>query len=395
MAKLGFREWWAAGRAIAAGDLLRHSGPHQFTRKFEEKFAAYLGVRHVLAVTNGTAALTAALTAAGVGPGDEVLVPAYTWMATATAPVTVGAVPVLVDIDETLTIDIADLERKITPYTRAIIPVHMANLPANMDAIMAIAARHRLVVIEDACQAVGVRYKDRYCGAIGDLGAFSFNKYKNMNIGDGGAVATSDTNCFARALNFHDLGIWARDYGIDSNQPTFIGGNLKATEIEGAMLQVQLSRLVPMMKARKERCAILTEEIRKAGWLRISPHNDPDNAVALAVIFDTEKEAEAYAQRPGVRRPYDNSKHIYTNWEPVLSRRTAHPKMNPWAWAHRDITYDPDICAKSLDILRRTCLIGFSERWPPAMEKLRAKGFTRPPGTSGVGPVVKRLPPQA
>ena len=132
--------------------------------------------------------------------------PAYTWMATAAAPVMVGAVPVLVDIDESLTIDPADIERKITPYTRAIMPVHMLNLPCNMDAIMAIAKKRKLLVIEDACQAVGVRYKDRYCGAIGDAGAFSFNAYKNINIGEGGAVITNDDRIFARARKYHDLG---------------------------------------------------------------------------------------------------------------------------------------------------------------------------------------------
>lgn len=364
MADVGVEEWVAAGRAIASGELLRYGPKARFTRQFEQRFGTMIGSRHVLAVNNGTAALIAALSAAGIGPGDEVLVPAYTWMATAAAPVMVGAVPVLVDIDETLTMDPVDLEKKVTPHTRAIIPVHMINLPTNMDAVMAVARRHRLIVIEDACQAAGVRYKEKYCGAIGDAGCFSFNQYKNINIGEGGAIATSDDRLFARALNYHDLGIWARNHSLESNEPVFVGVNMRATEIEGAMLNTQLTKLQPLLKRMKQRRNVLVEEIREEGKLRMSPHNDPDNAVALTVIFDTEEEAEAYArQRRAVYRVYDNSKHIYTNWEAILSKRTAHPKLNPWAWAHREISYDETTCAKTLDILRRTCRVALAESW--------------------------------
>src|SRR6185503_13656684 len=133
-------------------------------------------------------------------------------------PVMVGAVPILVDIDESLTIDPADIERKITPHTKAIIPVHMINLTCAMDQIMAIAKKHNLQVIEDACQAVGVRYKDRYCGAVGDAGAFSFNSYKNMNIGEGGAFVTNDGALYARARNYHDLGAPIRGHEETFNQ---------------------------------------------------------------------------------------------------------------------------------------------------------------------------------
>ena len=211
MANLGVREWLAAGRAIAEGNLMRYADKAHFVTAFERRLATYVGSKYALTVNGGTSALICALAAAGVGPGDEVLVPAYTWLATPAAAIIVGAVPILVDINDTLTMDPIDLERKITPFTKAIIPVHMANLPCAMDEIMAIARKYRLLVIEDACQAVGVRYKDKFCGALGDVGAFSFNKFKNINIGEGGAVLTSDDRLFARALNFHDLGLFARD----------------------------------------------------------------------------------------------------------------------------------------------------------------------------------------
>lgn len=375
MPNVGLREWLAVGQAIASGSLLRYGGKGRFTERFEQRMGAMLGAKHVLAVNSGTGALISALAAAGIGPGDEVLVPAYTWMATATAPVMVGAVPILVDIDESLTLDLADLERKITPYTRAIIPVHMGNSPCDMDAIMALAKQHKLVVIEDACQAVGVRYKDSFCGAIGDMGAFSFNAYKNINIGEGGAVITSDDRLFARARNYHDLGVWARGHDETYNEANFVGANMRVTEIDGAMLGVQLERLQPMLSAMRKRRAMVAPILAQSARMKVSPHHDPASAVTLTVIFPTCEEAAAFANERGITRLQDNSKHVYTNWESILAKRTHHPKLNPWVWAQREIEYAPDMCARTLDILDRTCRIPlglnyaapvmryFSERW--------------------------------
>ena len=149
--------------------------------------------------------------------------PAYTWVASAIAPLAVGAVPVLVDVNETLTMDPEDIKRKITPYTKAILPVHMLNLACDMDAITAIAKKHRLLVVEDACQAVGVSYKGRRLGTIGEVGAFSFNQYKNLNSGEGGAVITNDDRIFTRARMYHDVGSYTRDYEFEGNEPIFAG----------------------------------------------------------------------------------------------------------------------------------------------------------------------------
>jgi len=177
MPRVGAMELITLSRVIASGQLLRYrGGEHGFTTQFEKDLTKKLGVKHALTVNSGTSALVSALAAAGIGPGDEVLVPAYTWVATAIAPLAVGAVPILVDVNESLTIDPEDIKRKITPYTKAIIPVHMLNLVCDMDAITAIAKQHRLQVIEDACQAVGVTYKGRRVGTIGEVGAFSFNQ---------------------------------------------------------------------------------------------------------------------------------------------------------------------------------------------------------------------------
>lgn len=374
MPDVGVREWLAVGRAIASGHLLRYDQGANLTSRFERELGDAVGAKHVLAVNSGTSALVAALAAAGIGPGDEVLVPAYTWMATAAAPVQVGAVPVLVDINETLTIDPEDIRAKITPYTRAIIPVHMVNAPCDMDAIMSIAKEHGLIVIEDSCQAVGVPYKDRHCGAIGDLGTFSFNKMKNMNIGEGGAVLTNDERYFIRARSYHDLGSLVRQHGDRLNEPEFVGMNMKVTEIDGAMLRVQLKKVIPMLRRMQRRRAVLAEILQQSQEFSVTPHNDPASAVSLSILAPTREKAIELTGRRGVHnRLRDSSKHLYTNWEPILQKRTFHPKMNPWAWAKRDISYSPDMCARTLDILDRTCIVTLGLRYPTPLMALIAR----------------------
>lgn len=378
MPAMGMGEWIAAGRAIAQGQLTRHGKDARFTNAFERRLAEVTGAGHALAVSSGTTALISALVGAGIGPGDEVLVPAYTWMATAASVVMVGAVPVFVDIDETLTIDPADIERKITPYTRAIMPVHMGNAPCDMDAIMAIAGQHDLRVIEDACQAVGVRYKGRYLGAIGDLGAYSFNKMKNMNIGEGGAVLTSDHRYFVRARGYHDLGDLIRDHEEPLDAPSFIGTNFKVTEIQTAMLAVQLRKLGPTLERMRRRRAMMAGILSGSARFRVTPHNDRDNAVSLTILAPTKEAAIELQARRGVwNRLRDSSRHVYTNWEPILARRTSHPRLNPWAWANREIRYDKDMCSRTLDILDRTCVVNLGMNYPSVLMRRIAVGIAR------------------
>lgn len=375
MARPGLREWLAAGRVIAGGNMLRYGDPNGYTARFEQRFGKHVGAKHVLAVQSGTGALTAALAAAGIGPGDEVIVPAYTWMATAAAPVSVGAVPVLADIDESLTIDPADIIAKITPHTRAIIPVHMVNAPCDMDAIMAIAREHNLIVIEDACQAVGIPYKDRFCGAIGDAGTYSFNAFKNMNIGEGGALTTNSEKLFARARNYHDLGTFVRGHEETYNEPTFIGSNMRVTEIDGAMLGVQLSKLGPALERNRKRRAAVAEVVAGGSGYRMSPHLDEAQAMTATILFDRTEDAARFGALPGAYCLSDNSKHVYTNWEPILSKRTFHPDMSPWKWAKREIEYTPDMCKRTLDILARTCRVELGGRAPIPLLKRRVRGM--------------------
>ncbi|MFD1510933.1 DegT/DnrJ/EryC1/StrS family aminotransferase [Lacimonas salitolerans] len=356
MPRLGLREWFAVGRVIAHGDLLRTSSSLRLCQKFERGLARRLGARHTLAVNNGTAALITALQACRIGPGDEVLVSAYTWMASAAAVLHVGAVPVLVEIDQTLTMDIDDLAAKITPRARAIIPVHMNNRPCDMDRLLDIAAKHDLRVIEDACQAIGVRYKGRACGTIGDAGTFSFNQMKNMTCGEGGAVLTSDDLIYERAYCAHDMGVNFRKFAPHRTDQEFVGGNFRISEIEGAILNVQLSKLPGRMRAMRRRVAAMEPILKKAG-LPIAPHNNPGEACSIVVTFDTEAEAIEFAENIGVRRLFDNSKHVFTKWTAILDGRMAHPRFDPWAWAEDVSPPSADECPRTLDLLSRSCAI--------------------------------------
>lgn len=363
MAKIGVREWMAVGRVIASGQLARYGGGDGGSlEEFEHRLAVKLGVEHALTVNSGTSALICALVGAGVGPGDEVLVPAYTWIATAAAPLAVGAVPVLVDINETLTIDPDDIIRKIGPSTVAVIPVHIGNAVCDMDRIMNIAQQHDLSVIEDACQAVGASYKQRRVGSVGEAGALSFNQFKNINVGEGGAVVCNDDKVFERARMYHDAGAAFRGHQTAHDEPAFVGVNMKVSQIMGAMLNVQLSKLDPLISRLRKRRQLVADILSRNEAFRICPHNDIENAISLHVAFAAPEAAESFAiDNRGVHRLYDSSRHVFTNWKPVLERRMHHPGVDPFSRTKRDVGYHEDVCRRSIDILKRSCRIDLVE----------------------------------
>jgi dTDP-4-amino-4,6-dideoxygalactose transaminase len=367
---------WTLGR----GQLGRYARKGtSSTDRFERELENYTGARHALAVNSGTSALICALVGLRIGPGDEVLVPAYTWVSSAAAVVIVGAVPVLVEIDESLTIDPNDLERKITPRTRAVIPVHMLNLVCQMDRIMSIAAARGLAVIEDACQAVGTTYRGRRVGSIGDAGAFSFNQHKNIRSGEGGAVLTNDESIFVRAAMMHDVGSYTRPRRIEHPEPAFVGMNMRMPEIASAILRPQLNRLDRQMDRRRKRRAMILEKIAGEDGLRVTPHHDPAAAVGLAVTFDDPRDAARFAQARGVSRLIDTGRHVYTNWTPIRGRRTFDPRVDPWSGG--EVDYPIDSCPRTLQILERTCTISLDPNLPmPVMRVMahRMIGARRP-----------------
>jgi dTDP-4-amino-4,6-dideoxygalactose transaminase len=181
----------------------------------EKDFAKYCGAKYALATSSGTASLVASLIALGLKPGDEIIVPAYTFVASFSACIFAGLVPVLCEVDESLTMDPGDVEHRISSRTKAVMPVHMLGNPCNMDAIMAIAKKNGLSVIEDCCQAAGASYQSKKVGTMGDIGAFSLNVFKTINSGDGGLVVTSDQNLYETAFAVHDQGHKPSRLGVE------------------------------------------------------------------------------------------------------------------------------------------------------------------------------------
>jgi dTDP-4-amino-4,6-dideoxygalactose transaminase len=228
---------------------------------FETQFARFQGASHALCVTNGTSALEIALRALGVGPGDELITSPYSFVATPSAAFLIGARPVFADVDpETYLLDPVKVEAAIGERTKAVMPVHVAGCPADMDGIMDVARRHNLYVIEDACQAWGAAWKGTPVGAIGDLGCFSFQASKNINAGEGGAIITNNLELEERCWSLHNVG---RIRTGDWYQHEVLGWNHRMTEWQGAILLAQLERLPEHMKRRSNNAAYLTARLNE------------------------------------------------------------------------------------------------------------------------------------
>lgn len=216
---------------------------------FEQELATAIGTTHALAVTTGTSALIACLRGAGIGYGDEVIVPPYTFIATASAVLLVGAVPIFADIDPaTYTMDPAAIEPLITPRTRAVMPVHIGGLPADMDAINAIAKRHNLLVIEDACQSIGAQWNGKLTGSLADMGTFSFQSSKNINSGEGGAITTNNAKLWEGAWSYKNCG---RVRGGAWYRHDTLGDNLRLSQFQSAILRAQLTRMEELAERRR------------------------------------------------------------------------------------------------------------------------------------------------
>jgi len=228
---------------------------------FEKAYAAYHEAKHGILMNSGTTALEIALKAAGIGPGDEVLVPAYTFVATASAVLSVGAIVRFVDSDpETYNIDPTKIEEAITPRTKAIMPVDFSGRPADYDAILEIARVHELLVIEDSAQAWGAEWRGKKVGALGLGGIFSFQSSKNITSGEGGILLTNDDDFAALARSYMNCG---RVEGGLWYEHHYIGGNYRLTEFQAAVLQVQLNRYEPMLRKRQENARYLDEQLSK------------------------------------------------------------------------------------------------------------------------------------
>jgi len=230
---------------------------------FETAYASLTGAKHCLATANGTSALIASLGALGVGPGDEVIVPPYTFIATVNAVLMMRALPVFVDTDlETFQIDARKIEQAMTGRTRVILPVHLGGSAADLDAIMEVAGRRGVTVVEDACQAHLAEWRGRKVGTYGKAGCFSFQASKNLNSGEGGAILTDDEALVETCYRFHNNGRGRRNTGNDFSYRS-TGANLRMTEFQAALLTAQMTRLEAQARTRDENGAYLTRLLRQ------------------------------------------------------------------------------------------------------------------------------------
>ena len=277
----------------------RHWGgypmPSRYAAEFADRFAKLHGARYGLCVANGTIALVAALQAAGIRFGDEVIVPAYTWDGTATAVLFAGGIPVFADVDpDTYCLDPESVRRAITPRTRAILPVHLAMRFADMDHLLALARERDLKVIEDCAHAHGGQYRDRGAGSMGDLGCFSFQESKLMTSGEGGIVITSNLQYFEHLQSQTNCG---RASMTDEFRQRVLGSNYRITELQAALLIGQIDML-PVLAAKRARAAgLLSDALRTIRGVRPLPAQPAITKEAIyCYVFQYRPE------RPGVSR---------------------------------------------------------------------------------------------
>ncbi len=382
MYRIGKEEIDEITKVIESKQLFKINNGLKETENAEIELKEKFGCNHAILMTSGHAALTSALVALGIGPGDQVIVPAYTYIATAMVVVGVGAIPVLAEVNETLTIDPIDVERKITKHTKAIIPVHIQGFPCDMHSIMAIAKKYNLAVIEDACQADGGSYKGKRLGTIGNAGALSFNYFKIISCGEGGALLTNDKGVFERGLIYHDSSAVAffgdQLSGVD--EKVFCGNEYRTNEISSAILRKQLEKLDDILKDLRYFKNRLIKDLD--GLYNFVKTNDADGdcATTLAIRFESYEKVKEFCGKDGVNgwTPIETGKHVYKNWTPIMNKVGAcHPALDPFKMqANKDIIpdYKEDSCPLTLDHLSKTAYIGINPNWTEEeyQEKLKA-----------------------
>ena len=308
----------------------------RFKRKvvtLEQRFAERIGTKYAVAVNGGTGAVMASLVALGVGPGVEVLVPGYTYVASISAVLAVGGIPVLTEIDDSLTMDPADIEPKISAKTRIIMPVHMLGNPADMERIMIIAKKRKLLVLEDCCQGLGARYKGQALGSIGRIGAFSLNINKTITSGDGGIVVTSDKKLYERAFAFHDQGHKPLRLGVEIGKRSLIGINLRMNELTAAFALGQLKKLDRILGLLKEKKKRFKERVAAAGipGMGFRKINDLEEcATLLTVLFEDKGTAARVAKALGTKTVSESGWHVYNHMEQILALSDEQGKKRYW-----------------------------------------------------------------
>jgi 8-amino-3,8-dideoxy-alpha-D-manno-octulosonate transaminase len=344
-------------------------------RQFEQNFARYCGTDHAQAVTSGTSALKVALSALGVGPGDEVVTQGFTFVATWEAILEVGAIPIFTEVDTTLNMDPQDLEKKISPRTRCVIPVHMLGAQARIEEIIAIAARHNIPVLEDTAQAAGCRIHGKHLGTFGKCGTFSFDAVKTLTTGEGGMIITDDGELWRSMSEYQDHG---HDHAVNpggrgGEGRRFIGSNYRMMELQGAIGLAQLAKLDAMVAAQQKNKAFLHEAAAGIPGVSFRHLVDPqgDSATHFAFILQDREHCQrinASLRKDGVGAINfsENTWHYFPQWEHLLGAKTltqsGYPFFKPEG--KRRIVYDPQALPQSAAIIERTLVYPVSINMP-------------------------------
>lgn len=365
-------------------------GPHLFryynpkpsrVAAAEQAMAALIGTKHCLATNSCTSALVAAYRALGVGAGDEVIVPGYTFFATAATVAASNAIPVIVDVDDSLCLDPAAVEKAITKRTKAIAPVHMRGIPAQMDAIMDMANKKGIPVVEDAAQAGGGSFQGKRLGSIGTMGCFSFDFYKVIVSGEGGFVTTNDEWLYTRAQSWHDTAAcWRPDrYAHERREgELFCGENYRMSELEGAVALAQIRKCGQILTGYRRSKKRIKDAIEPRPGLSFRRIPDPagDTAVCLVMFLPnpdlTKKALEAMkAEGVPIGGVYDSTVrdwHIYTYWEHILEKKCVAGDGLPWSGvpAGELPKYSKDLCPRAMEYLSRALMLDINRNYTEA-----------------------------
>jgi len=356
-------------------------GPHLFryynprpskVAAAEKAMKELIGTKYCMAANSCTSALVAAYRSLRIGMGDEVIVPAYTFFATSATVAASNAIPVIVDVDESLCMDAEAVEKAVTKRTKAIVPVHMRGAPAQMDAIMDVADKHGIPVIEDVAQAAGGSFNGRMLGSIGTIGCFSFDYYKIIVSGEGGFYTTDNERLYTRALNWHDCAAcWRPDrFGPErENEDLFCGENYRMSELEGAVAIAQIRKAKDIVSRHRAAKKKIKNAIEKFPGLEFRKLTDQagDTGICLIIFLpdaDRTRKILAAFQAEGIPCGgiYDSKVrdwHIYNYWEHILQYKSVSGDRLPWSGVPENELpkYSKDMCPKSLELLSRAILI--------------------------------------
>lgn len=306
---------------------------HWKAKEFETNFARYINSKHCLLVSSGTSALSTALAACGVGYGDEIILPPFTFVATVEGVIMAGAIPVFAEIDETLCLDPTKLEKYITNKTKGILPVHMCGSMAQIDKIKEIADKHNIMLMEDACQATGAHLKGKYAGTWGTVGCFSFDSVKTITCGEGGCIVTNNDDIYRRADEFHDHGHdhIGNDRGKEGHE--ILGVNFRISELNAAVGVAQLNKLDKILEIQRRNHSEIKSVLQEFSdiKLRCVPDESGDSCTFISFLLPSEETARLTSKKlsdagvDGSFYWYDNNWHYIRNWSHIKNLSTAMP----------------------------------------------------------------------